>query len=112
MTAAWRITVDRHGEYPGITILARVMIALQQGVCKECRRPCVGGYKPDGCGCRGSHGHCEWDRATTEEQARAAIAALRIKNPIYYVSGLPNASPQDLDWNKRIDAILAEVATK
>lgn len=32
------------------------------------------------------------------------------ENVIYHVNGLPNASPQDIDWNKRSDAALKEGA--
>ncbi len=42
------------------------------------------------------------------EVAATGIEAMRIENVIYYVNGQPNASPQDVDWNKRIDAALAE----
>jgi hypothetical protein len=44
------------------------------------------------------------------EVARAVIESLRIPQSelIYWVDGRPNASPQDVDWNARIDAILKD----
>lgn len=53
-----------------------------------------------------------WERVMPKHQeryrqdARAAIEAMRITDIIYYVDGRPHASPFDIDWNKRIDAIL------
>ncbi len=53
-------------------MIKRVATALEQGVCIQCRRPCVGGVTPSDCDKAG----CAWDRATPPEQARAAIAAM------------------------------------
>ena len=41
-------------------------------------------------------------------KARAAIAAMKITDVVYWVDGRPNASPADVDWNARIDAALKE----
>lgn len=43
-----------------------------------------------------------------ENEARAAIAAMRINDVVYWVDGKPNASPSDIDWNARIDDALKE----
>lgn len=56
-------------------------------------------------------GHGEpacWETHRTE--ARRAIEAMRIENPVYYVNGLPNVSLKDSFWNERIDAALADSA--
>ncbi len=98
-----------------MTALERVAVALEQGVCMECRRPCVGGITPADCDKAG----CAWDRATPAEQARAAIEAMREPTeamirgardvcicdvPIVQVYG-----DEGFIWQAMIDAALAEV---
>lgn len=51
----------------------RVAQALELGVCKYCRRSCVGGHTPTDC----ERKDCTWERPTNAEQARAAIEAMR-----------------------------------
>lgn len=55
-----------------------------------------------------------WDELPEEQRriclagARAAIEAMRVEEVVYWVDGRPNASPQDIHWNQRIDAALKE----
>jgi hypothetical protein len=51
----------------------------------------------------------QFGRETMASLVRAVLTAIRIKDPVYYVNGIPNACPLDVEWNKRIDSILAEV---
>lgn len=78
-----------------------------------CRAVCIAdGVDPDAEGCGLGAQMPAGERyplwKAREKQARASLKALLIEDVVYYVDGKPNATIQDVSFNERIGAALAE----